>query len=69
MKVDFSTMTKAEIRAYLIEHPSDKSAFEAFVDCYTAEAPSKTYPMAESPQAIQEIDNLIIQKVSQPKND
>ena len=68
MKVDFSTMTKAEIRAYLIKHPHDKSAFEAFVDCYTAEASSTIYPLAESPEEIQKIDNLIQQKLTQFKN-
>ena len=65
MKIDFSSMTKAEIRAYLVKHPGDKSAFEAFVDSYTAEASTQTYPMAESPEAIQEIENLIKQKVTQ----
>ncbi len=56
-------MTKAEIRAYLMKNPGDKSAFEAFVDYYTAEASSTTYPIAESPEAIQEFDNLIRQKI------
>ncbi|MGF1542264.1 MAG: hypothetical protein ACFCU5_17770 [Pleurocapsa sp.] len=69
MKVDFSNMTKAEIRDYLVKHPSDKSAFEAFVNTYTAEATSTTYPMAESPEAIQEVENLIRQKVTQPESD
>ena len=41
-------MTKAEIRAYLVKNPGDKSAFDAFVDSYTDEAPAKTYAMAES---------------------
>lgn len=65
MKIDFKNMTKAEIRAYLVKNPGDKSAFEAFVDSYTSEAPTQTYPMAESPEAIQEIENLIKQKVTQ----
>lgn len=60
-------MNKAELRDYLIQHPNDKSAFEAFVDSYTAEATSKTYSMAESSEAIQEFENLIRQKVAQSK--
>ena len=68
MKVDFNNMTKAEIRAYLIEHPSDKSAFQAFVDRFTSEAPSKSYPMAQSPEEIREVDNLIRQKLAQNKS-
>ena len=68
MKIDFNTMTKAEIRAYLVKHPNDKSAFEAFVDSYKAEASSKTYSMAESPEEIQAVDNLIKQKIARSKN-
>lgn len=58
-------MTKAELRAYLIEHPDDKSAFEAFVDRFTSEASSTTYSMAQSSEEIQEVENLIRQKVTQ----
>ncbi len=68
MKVDFNTMTKAEIRAYLIKHPSDRSAFQAFVDRFTSEASSTTYSMAQSPEEITEVDNLIRQKLAQNKS-
>ena len=63
MKVDFNTMTKAELRAYLIDHPSDRSAFYAFVDRFTSEASSITYSMAQSPEEIKEVDYLIRQKI------
>ena len=65
---DFKTMNKTELRAYLIEHPEDKSAFQAFVDRFTSEADSTTYPMAQSSEEIKEIDNLIQQKLIQSKN-
>jgi hypothetical protein len=68
MKVDFSTMTKAEIRAYLLKHPKDKSTFQAFVDRYTSEASSTTYSMAESPEEVQEIEHLIRQKITESKS-
>lgn len=64
---DFSTMNKTELRAYLIKHPENKSAFQAFVDRFTSEADSTTYSMAESPDGIKEIDNLIQQKLTQAK--
>ena len=60
-------MTKAEIRAYLVKNPGDKSAFDAFVDSYTDEAPAKTYAMAESLEDIQEVEDLIKQKVNRNK--
>ena len=65
---DFKTMNKTELRAYLIEHPEDKSAFQAFVDRYTSEADSTTYPMAQSSEEIKEVDNLIQQKLTQAKS-
>lgn len=68
MKVDFSAMNKAELRAYVIENPNDQIAFQNFVDRYTAEATSKTYPMAESQEEVKEIDNLIRQKVARSKS-
>ena len=65
---DFKTMNKTELRAYLIEHPEDKSAFQAFVDRFTSEANFITYPMAQSSEEIKEIDNLIQQKLIQSKS-
>ncbi len=69
MKVDFNTMTKTELRAYLVEHPNEQNAFQAFVDRYTSEASSQTYSMAQSSEEIQEVDNLIRQKLTQTKSD
>ena len=68
MKVDFNTMTKAELRAYLVKHPDNQSAFCAFVDRFTSEASSTTYSLAQSPEEIQEVDNLIRQKLAQNKS-
>ncbi len=68
MKIDFNTMTKAELRAYLVEHPNDQTAFYAFVDRFTAEASSPKYSMAQSPEEIKEVDNLIQQKLTQSKS-
>ena len=65
---DFKTMNKTELRAYLIKHPDNKLAFQAFVDRFTSEADSTTYPMAQSSEEIKEIDNLIQQKLIQSKS-
>ncbi len=62
---DFNNMNKPELRAYLIKHPEDESAFQAFVDRYTSEAEAVTYPPAESLEDIKEVDNLIQQKSTQ----
>ena len=61
-------MSKTELRAYLIKHPDNKSAFEALVDRFTSDADSTIYPAPESPEEMQEIDNLIQQKLAQTKS-
>jgi len=68
MMTDFNTMNKTELRAYLIKHPDNKFAFQAFVDRFTSEADSTTYSRIISPEEIQEVDNLIQQKLTQTKN-
>jgi hypothetical protein len=35
MNPDFNIMTKGELRAYVIAHPDDRSAFHMFVDQFT----------------------------------
>ena len=68
MQVDFNTMDKAELRAYVIKHPNDKIAFQTFVDRYTAAAPSILYSMAKSPEEVKEVDTLIQQKLNKAKS-
>ncbi|MEM9276720.1 MAG: hypothetical protein AAGA80_27845 [Cyanobacteria bacterium P01_F01_bin.143] len=63
MNPNFTKMTKAELRAYLVSHPNEQEAFYAFVDRFTADAPTETFGMPQSPKEIKEIDALIQQKV------
>jgi hypothetical protein len=67
MKPDFSAMTKAQLRAYLVAHSDDQDAFYAFVDRFTAQA-SETFSMAKSPSEVATVTNLIQQKVEQAKS-
>ena len=65
---DFGTMNKTELRAYLIKHPDNKSAFQAFVDRFTSDADSTTYSIPESPEGIKEVERSIEQKLTQAKS-
>jgi hypothetical protein len=67
MKSDFNTMTKSELRAYVITHPDDKTAFHIFVDRFTAEASPETFDIPNSNSEIEEVEILIKQKLEQPK--
>lgn len=67
IKPDFSSMTKTEIRAYVIAHPNDKAAFHAFVDRFTCEASSETFDLPKSNAEVEEVEILIRQKLEQLK--
>ncbi len=67
MKPSFESMTKAELRAYLVDHPNDQEAFYAFVDRYTSDASSEIYDMPQSSVEVEEVAALIRQKIEQAK--
>jgi hypothetical protein len=67
MKPNFSTMTKGELRAYVIAHPNDKAAFHAFVDRFTAEASPETFDIPKSNAEVEEVEMLIRQRLEQLK--
>jgi hypothetical protein len=67
MKPDFSAMTKAELRAYVIAHPNDRTAFHAFVDQFTAEALPETFDLPKSEADFEAVEILIRQKIEQLK--
>lgn len=65
IKPDFSTLTKTELRAYVVAHPSDQIAFHAFVDRFTADASPKTFDLPNSAAEVEEVESLIRQKLEQ----
>jgi hypothetical protein len=67
MNPDFDTMTKGELRAYVIAHPDDRSAFHLFVDRFTAEASPETFNIPNSNAEVKEVEILIQQRLAQLK--
>ncbi len=67
MKPDFNTITKAELRAYVVAHPNEQAAFYAFVDRFTSEASPETFAVPQSQAEIEDVKKLIQQKVEQMK--
>jgi hypothetical protein len=67
MRTDLQTMTRAELRAYVIDHPNDVEAFHLWVDHATAKPPKKIYPPAKTPEDIAEVERLIREKIAQNK--
>jgi len=68
IKPDFSSMTKIELRAYVIAHPNDRMAFHAFVDRFTSSASTETFDIPKSNSEVEEVDVLIRQKLAELKN-
>ncbi|MDZ7967576.1 MAG: hypothetical protein RM368_21925 [Nostoc sp. DedSLP03] len=62
---DFSSMSKTELRAFVIAHPDNKAAFRAFVDRFTSEASPETFDISKSNAEIEEVEILIKQKLEQ----
>ena len=62
---DFNSMTKIELRAYVIAHPNDKTAFHTFVDRFTSSASTETFDIPKSNSEVEEVDRLIKQKLDQ----
>jgi hypothetical protein len=67
MEADFNAMTKSELRAYVIAHPGNKTAFHAFVDRFTTDASPETFDLPKSTIDVAEVDPLIRQKLEQLK--
>jgi hypothetical protein len=67
IKPDLKSVTKTELRAYIIAHPEDKDAFRIFVERFTAEAPSETFSVPQSKAEVEDVENLIRQRVQQSK--
>ena len=64
---DFNSMTKIELRAYVIAHPNDKAAFHAFVDRFTSEASTETFDIPKSNSDVEKVESLIRQRLGQMK--
>jgi hypothetical protein len=64
---DFSALTRGELRAYVIAHPDDRSAFHAFVDRCTATASPETFDLPTSTAEVALVESLIRQKLEQLK--
>lgn len=65
MKPNFEAMSKAELRAYVIDHQDDQEAFYALVDRLTEKPASVTYPASMS---LEETQKVILDHIEQRKS-
>lgn len=66
MKLDFNTMSKEELRKYVISHQDDREAFYQYVDRLQSHPSSQVYPNSLSPDEIQQ---AILTHIQQKRNE
>jgi hypothetical protein len=64
---NFTSMTKTELRAYIIAHPNDKAAFHTFIDRFASETPSEIFDIPKSNHELEQVENLIKEKLAETK--
>ncbi|MEB3232702.1 MAG: hypothetical protein VKJ64_16960 [Leptolyngbyaceae bacterium] len=64
MKPDFSTMSRKELRAYVLTHRDDEDAFFAYVDRSNQEATWVDCPPVDSVELLQQFP-LFLEKLQQ----
>ena len=61
---NYGEMSRAQLRAYVIAHQEDQSAFQAFVDRVTAAASPETFDLPKSSAEVEAVDRLIKEKLA-----
>jgi hypothetical protein len=65
MRSELETMTKTELRAYIVAHPNDTEAFHLWVDRATVDAPAKWYPAPQTEEDVLEMGRILREKVEE----
>lgn len=64
MKPNFETMSKAELRAYVLEHRDDQEAFYQLIDRLRSESKDRVWnPFPQSLDEVNQISELIQQQI------
>ncbi len=66
MKPNFETMSKAELRAYVIAHQDDREAFYALADRISANSSNVKYPASMTPE---EIHQAVLERIQRASKD
>lgn len=70
IKPDFDKMSKAELRAYLVSHPSDREAFYKFVDRFATDSENRVWhPIPKTPEDFAKIPELIQEQIEKLKSE
>jgi hypothetical protein len=65
---DFATMSRAELRAYVVANPQNQPAFQAFVDRATATASPETYDFPRSMDDLAALDAVMGPRIAREQS-
>ncbi len=68
MSPDFATMSRTELRAYVVANPHDQQAFQAFVDLATATASPETYDFPRSIDDLSDLDAVMGPRIARERS-
>lgn len=64
MKPDFDSMSKAELRAYVLSHRDDNEAFYNLADRYEADSKDQVwYPCPKTPEDWAKVSQLVKEQI------
>jgi len=64
MKPDFNSMSKAELKAYVLAHRNDDEAFYKLVDRYKADSKDQVWhPCPKTPEEWEKVPELIQEQI------
>lgn len=64
MKPDFNSMSKAELKAYVLAYRKDNEAFYTLVDCYKADSEDRVWhPCPRTPEDWVKVSELVKEQI------
>ncbi len=64
MKSDFDTMSKTELRTYVLAHRNDQEAFYKLIDRFKADSKNQTrHPFPKSLEDVAKVQELIQEQI------
>jgi hypothetical protein len=64
MKQNFADMSVTELRAYVLAHREDETAFQMLIDCLKVNASGVQYPCPKTPETVATTQKAIRERLS-----
>jgi hypothetical protein len=68
MSPDFATMSRTDLRAYVVANPQDQQVLQAVVDLATAMASPETYDFPKSIEDLSDLDAVMGPRIARERS-